>query len=142
MSAKKRTTRKIVKRRTNIERPFNGGQWTRARYFQFIRSTLRSGSSRWGPKNEALRRAATVKKINPKTGRLAQHYLCAACIIDYPRKEVSVDHIIPCGKLNSFADLPSFTKNLLCEVDGFQVLCTDCHNTKTQSEKKCQTPSS
>jgi hypothetical protein len=46
-----------------------------------------------------------------------------------------VDHILPAGSLNCSGDLPGFVDRLFCETDNLQVLCTACHNVKTQNEK-------
>ncbi len=59
---------------------YNNGLWTTARFNSFITSILRSGSRRWGPKYSTLNEAKTEKKINPASGRLAQHFLCASCL--------------------------------------------------------------
>ena len=40
-----------------VEKTRNNRTWTEARYFGFIRSTLRAGFTRWGPKHEAKRQA-------------------------------------------------------------------------------------
>lgn len=49
------------------------------------------------------------------------------------RKEVEVDHIVPCGTLKCVEDLPGFVTRLFCEADGFQVLCkANCHSKKTR----------
>lgn len=121
-----RVPRKIVKRREGLERPFCNGQWTRARFFQFIRTALRSASVRWAPIQLCLKLAETGRRINPKSGRLAMHYRCARCDHSYPRKGVVVDHIIPVGSLKSFDDLPGFAERMFCEVDSLRVLCLGC----------------
>lgn len=50
--------------------------------------------------------------------------------------DVTVDHITPCGSLLCDNDLPKFVKNLFCTQDRLQVLCKDCHKTKTAEERK------
>jgi hypothetical protein len=54
---------------------------------------------------------------------------------EFKSKEVTVDHIRPCGSLRGFQDLPDFVENLLCELDGLQMLCKPCHHTKTMYER-------
>jgi hypothetical protein len=49
----------------------------------------------------------------------------------FPQKEVEVDHIVPVGSLLSFEDIGGFVERLLCELDGFVVLCKQCHKVKT-----------
>ena len=128
MSKPKKPAKKPVKRRTDIERPRNGGLWTEARYFQFIRTALRKASSRWGPRFEALKEARIEQKINVKTGRLAWHFKCSECSNLYPAKEVQVDHITEVGSLKCFDDLGEWAERLFCEKSGLRVLCEKCHN--------------
>ena len=51
--------------------------WSDAKFKSWIVALLRRGSIRYPPRNEALKEAKTEKKINPASGRLAQHYVCA-----------------------------------------------------------------
>ena len=85
---------------------------------------------RWGPRFEALRDAGVGKRLNKRTGRMAEHYKCAFCGDAFPAKEVDIDHIIPVGSLKSLDDLPGFVGRLLVERHGFQVLCKACHALK------------
>jgi hypothetical protein len=111
-----------------VERTRNGGNWTEARYFSFIRSALRSAFQKWGPKHEA-------KKI---AKRGYNQYECAHCGEIYGNKDTEVDHIQPAGSLKTYEDLPSFVERMFCEVDGFQVLCKTCHQVKTNEERKAR----
>ena len=116
-------------------RQFNGGLWTEARYRSFITSILRSGSRRWPPKYQCLNESKTDKKINPKSGRLAQHYKCAKCGEDFPAKEVQVDHIKPVvDPKKGFISWDVFIERLYCEQKNFQTLCKSCHRIKTKKE--------
>lgn len=112
---------------------WNDGKWTLGRWNSFVTSILRSGSRRWPPKYECLASAKTEKKVNTKTGRVAQHFMCASCGEDFPQKEVQVDHIVEIGREKSWDD---FINGLYCEADNLQVLCIPCHKKKTQLEKK------
>ena len=108
-----------------VEKTRNSGTWSEARYFGFIRSTLRAGFTRCGPKHEAKRKA--------KTGYNA--YTCCACGDTFGNKDVEVDHITPAGSLKTFADLPGFVERMFCEADGFQLMCKPCHQLKTNAER-------
>ena len=108
-----------------VERIRNNGQWTESRFFGFIRSALRSAFQKWGPKHEAKRLARVSRG----------QYKCAACDGIFPNGEVEVDHRVPCGSLKRYDDLPGFVERMFCEVQGFQVLCKDCHYHKTQNER-------
>ena len=111
-----------------VEKTRNNNTWSEARYFGFIRSTLRAGFTRWGPKHQAKRDA--------KVGYNA--YECAACGETFGNKDVEVDHIVPAGSLKTFDDLPGFVERLFCESDGFQLLCKPCHQEKTNRERKAK----
>ena len=58
-------------------------------------------------------------------------YQCADCKDWFLRKEVDIDHIVPCGTLKSFKDLSLFCERLFVEKEGLQVLCKVCHKKKT-----------
>ncbi len=109
-----------------VEKTRNGGQWSEARYFGFIRSALRAAFQRWGPRNAC--------KLNAKVGY--NQYECAECKGIFGNKEVQVDHITPCGTLKTFEDLPAFVENMFCEAEGFQLMCKPCHQIKTNEERK------
>lgn len=113
-------------------RQYNGGEWTQGRFNSFVTSILRSGSRRWGPKYQTLNAAKTEKKTNVKSGRLAQHFLCATCNKEFVAKDVQVDHIIPIGTEKTW---DQFIDGLFCEEDNLQVLCIPCHKIKTKAEK-------
>lgn len=112
---------------------YNDGQWTVGRFNSFVTSILRSGSRRWGPRYTTLANAKTSKKINTKSGRQAQHYLCAACQNEFTSKDVEVDHIKPIGFDKTWDE---FIDGLFCEAENLQVLCKPCHKKKTTKERK------
>jgi len=112
---------------------WNGSQWTQGRFNSFITSLLRSGSRRWPPKYQALANARTDKRVNPASGRIAQHFKCNHCGGEFVAKSVQVDHIKPMGKDRTWDD---FINELFCETDNLQVLCVPCHKIKSQQERK------
>jgi 5-methylcytosine-specific restriction endonuclease McrA len=111
----------------------NNGTLTESAFWSFIRSGLRQKSRWWKP--------ITQCKLNAKrdyTGpnkRQKFEYQCNSCKKWFADKNINVDHKIPAGSLNCANDLPGFVERLFCEVDNLQVLCTGCHNVKTQNEK-------
>lgn len=112
-------------------------EWTEARKRAFIIASLRNGSRRWPPRYETLNAAKTSKKINKKTKRLAQHYLCAICEDEFPATQVQVDHIKPVvDPKKGFKDWNTFIKRLFCPADNLQVVCKPCHKVKTKEENK------
>ena len=93
----------------------NNGTMTEAAFFGWIRSLLRNRYMRgWKPHNEAAkdnRRPITYKS------RSRWEYQCADCGDWFLRKEIDIDHIIPCGTLKSFDDLAVFCNRLFVEKD-------------------------
>lgn len=111
-------------------------EWTKARKKAFIVAVLRNGSRRWPPKYNVLNAAKTEKKVNKKTGRIAQHYKCNICSGEFPAKEIQVDHIQPVvDPLVGFKDWNTFIRRLFCEEKNLQAVCKVCHKEKTKKEK-------
>lgn len=122
---------------------------------QFVRQSLRRDSFRWPPRREAMLAARTERRVNPKTGKLCWHVRCALCQREMLEKEGRLDHVKPAGSLYESvvaADddvymsglrnesraayyMGSFLQRLLCSVEGFQVLCTICHDQKSARER-------
>lgn len=108
--------------------------WSEAVFWQFIRSGLRSKSSRWPPKYECLADARRDSQSLNK--RLKYEYQCNKCKGWFKQADVAVDHIVPVGTLKSYEDLPGFVERLYCSKEGYQVLCDGCHTIKTNEERK------
>lgn len=112
----------------------NGGTWTEAQYFSKIRSALRSAFRYWKPITQALEKASRPYKGANKLQK--KEYQCAMCLDWYKRKEVEVDHKIPCGSLRSLEDISGFIERLTAEdTNAFQCLCKQCHLEKTKQDK-------
>lgn len=116
------------------------GQWTEARFKQFIFSLLRQGTRKWAPKNDIRKEARVGRGL----------YKCKACgnivpptvpvVKDGKRKRVTnifVDHIEPIVDPNEgFTTFDTYINNMFCEKDNLQLLCKDCHNQKTKKERE------
>lgn len=120
-------------KRTTIPKTRNSGTMTESAFWSFIRSALRQKSRWWKPIAECKAKAKRVYKGPLK--RQKYEYQCNHCKKWFAEKNINVDHIIPAGTLTCAQDLPLFVEKLFCEVDNLQVLCTGCHDIKTQSEK-------
>ena len=116
---------------------FNGGNWTEGRFNSFITSTLRAGARRWQPKYDTLNQSKTEKKINVKTGRMAQHFRCEICAGEFTQKDMEVDHIQPVvDPKKGFVSWDVFINRLFCEAENLQAICKPCHLKKTNLEKQ------
>lgn len=118
-----------------VPRTRAGGEWTEAAFWGFLRSNLRLISSKWPP----LARLALDLAKRPSQSsnkRLKWEYKCCVCGNWFPRKEVEVDHLVPCGSLKNWDEFRTFAERLFCEVDGLAVRCETCHQAKTNETRK------
>ena len=112
------------------------GNWTEARFNQFIMSLLRQGTRRWAPKTNALKKARTRRGF----------YMCASCEEEVPAtlkgskgrvKNAIVDHIKPIIDPEvGFTGWDDTINSMFCEEDNLQVLCNSCHAVKTKQERE------
>lgn len=102
----------------------------------FIVSVIRGGFRKWTEKYDCLKAARIGKKVNKATGRLAEHYKCAACSYHFPLKEVQVDHINPVvDPVKGFVNWDEYIDRMYVAAGGLQVLCKPCHLKKTKEER-------
>lgn len=125
---------KEKKEKKIVEKPFNNGTMTTSAFFSFLRAALRAKSRFWIPAQECRKAARRPNQSSNK--RLKWEVKCNECKNWFPEKEVTADHIVGAGSLNSFEDLPEFCRRLFCEIEGYQMLCDTCHNIKSQEERK------
>jgi hypothetical protein len=126
-----------MSKRKLLDRPYCSGTLTEAGFFGLIRSALRRLSIRWKPRTEYLN---SVRRPKANGGRSKFEYPCELCKKWFIRAAIEVDHRIPCGSLRSYEDIGPFVQRLLCEKDGFRILCKPCHLAHTIAEKKlCKT---
>ena len=119
-----------------MDKKYNGGQWTAARFHSFVKGALRQASMRWPPKHEVK------KKARVERGK----YLCNGCgeIVPATIKKngkrvnnVHVDHIVPVvDPAKGFESWDVLIERLFCEADGLQVLCSSCHSEVTAEERR------
>lgn len=128
---------KTATKKAGIDKPYNGGQWTQARFDSFVKSALRAASRRWPPKYDALKKACVGRKHDVVTGKQSYRYTCNACANIFKAAEVSVDHVFPViDTEQGFVSWDEVVRRMFCEVDGLQILCHDCHSGKTKDERK------
>lgn len=109
-------------------------QRTEAARFSFIKGALRAGTVRYPPKYEVLNAAKRGKMVNDQTGRLAEHYQCAACGGLFVASNIVADHIEPVIPVSGFTNWHDVVVRLFCNPSGLQALCKPCHKLKTQAE--------
>ena len=114
----------------------NSNTWTEGQFNSFIKSMLRRGSTRWGPKYGCKKAARHSEKLPNDKGRLVFHSKCASCNEIHPETTCAVDHINPViNPSTGFTTWDDVIERLFCELDNLQVLCKPCHDKKTQEEK-------
>lgn len=95
---------------------------------QFLIYHLRRMSLRWPQRNFAMREARVSRG----------QYTCAICNKTYTKKEIQLDHIEPVVDLTGFVDWNTYVARLFCDKSGFAVLCTTCHDSKTELENSAR----
>lgn len=110
---------------------YNG--WTESKFWAFLRSGLRRTFTNFPVKWQVLNEAKVPYKGQSKQQKWM--YKCAACKAFHKGTDVSVDHIVPAGQLNSYDDLVPFVQRLFVAKEGLQVLCKACHNKKSAEER-------
>lgn len=124
-------TKRVSKARTP---PFESyPAWSTAKFWGFLRSGLRSTYNRWPPKWTVLQ--AARRPYQGKDKRQKWEFQCSECGGWFKSTEVSVDHIVPAGSLNSFEDIAGFVERLFVGPEGLQVLHKACHDAKTLKER-------
>lgn len=122
-------------------------KWTKPQVETFIKNNIRASFRKFAPKEMCYKMASTGKKLNKATKRQAEHYKCADCGEEFPRKEVQCDHIEPViDPKEGFKGWDEYIKRMLCldeklEADflyiakyKLQILCSDCHTKKSTAE--------
>lgn len=115
------------------------GKWTEAKFRSFIKNNLRRMCSKWAPIQEVHKEARTRRGF----------YLCAGCgeevaattVKDGKRvKNVHVDHVVPIIDPEvGFTTWDEVIDRMFSEKDNLQVLCHECHTTKTNEERAIAT---
>ncbi len=111
-------------------KPYNSHQWTQARFNSFIKGALRSATKRWGPINEARKRARLSHGVYKCVGYKKRWHKVRW------KDGVYVDHIEPVIGSEGFKTWDLVIERMFVEVDKLQVLCKDCHTRKTKDERK------
>jgi hypothetical protein len=102
-----------------------GGKWTEAKFWSFIRSSLRKRFMVWPP-NSQCRNAARRPYVGDNP-RQKYEYQCAHCKEWKMGKETQVHHKVECGSLKTLADIAGFVDRLFCEAKDLELVCIPCH---------------
>jgi 5-methylcytosine-specific restriction endonuclease McrA len=95
---------------------------------QFVINTLRKASYRWPTRSEAEKRSRVDRGLykceNPKCGHIG------------PRKDFVMDHVIPVvDPVEGFVSFDVYIERMFPDsAKGWQRLCHQCHDIKTETE--------
>lgn len=118
-----------------VERTHNLNTETESEHMGKIRSALRRLSRFWKPALAALNKVKRAHTGDNK--RLKNEYQCFKCTKWFPRKDVQINHVVACGTLKSYEDVPSFLSRLFCEnLEGYDVQCKECHKATTKEQRQ------
>lgn len=136
-------TARVMKSMTSKKlKPYNGGQWTEARFHSFIKGGLRNISLRWGPKNEVKKAARISRGVYMCAGYGREAHETTASLPPKPgnKRRINnavVDHKTPIiDPKVGFVSWDQVIERMFCEQHALQVLCHNCHSRKTQEERK------
>ena len=92
---------------------------------KFLVPVLRRATYRWPARSDALKDSRKERNS----------YECAMCKEIFKNNEVVLDHIVPVldPKLG-FRIWDDYINRMFPEKEGFQVLCSSCHDIKTELE--------
>lgn len=98
-----------------------------SRLKKFLIPVLRRATYRWPDRSQAMKNARKERGV----------YICATCKGEFGNKDIALDHVEPVIPSDgAFTDWNTYIVRLFCETLGFQVLCTNCHDSKTLVEDK------
>jgi hypothetical protein len=100
------------------------------------KQTLAYNALRAGAYKLPARNAALKKSFSHVEGRSYIHK-CEMCKNLFKRKEMQIDHIlsvVPLHQSGDLYDLNEIADRMYCDESGWQHICIECHNDKTQFE--------
>lgn len=128
-----------MKGKQRVARTRNHGTQTESQFWEWVRKALRAKSMQWKPRQEAKKRA---RRENQSGSRHDWEFQCAHCknwfveAVTVNKKRIpliEMDHIVEAGTFSKDT-AGEFIDRLFCEVDGWQVLCKQCHSAKTHGK--------
>jgi len=99
-----------------------------------IRGALRQLARKYPIKNAVL-----MEAIHPteKGVRGGKQYVCNKCGLNFPLKDVQVDHIEPVIPVDrEIEKWDEYIERLFCGPEELQVLCKECHVVKSNRENE------
>jgi 5-methylcytosine-specific restriction endonuclease McrA len=99
--------------------------------FKWIKRHIEMATVKWPPRAEALRKASRISQLSDKRTKWERQ--CNHCKKWFKSNQIQLDHIVPKGKYQRESFLTWLDK-CFPPVNGWQVLCKNCHLKKTKKE--------
>ena len=131
--------KKKPKKRASVIRNINNGTMSEAEFKSFIISALRNASKFWKPITATkwnARKSRGIYKCE-KCGKEWKEYSPAPSWKKRRVKEFAVDHKIPVVWKEGFSSYDDWIRRAFIETgEGLRLLCKECHDYKTNLERK------
>lgn len=117
---------------------YNDGQWTKARFDNFIKGVLRNASLRWPPRINVKKAARVDRGQYLCAGYNRDSHVVPVTLVGPNYKRIDnalVDHVVPVIPDGGFINWDSVIERMFCNSDNLQVLCHECHKLKTADER-------
>lgn len=96
------------------------------RFRSFLMSILRRASRFWNPSNACIEKTKITRGV----------HICPSCKKACRRKDMKKDHIDPVIPTSGFTSWDDVINRMFIEEDGWQAICTECHDIKTKKENE------
>lgn len=114
---------------------------------KWLVSQLRRLSMKWPPRNRVLKASRRelprkIKKDGTPYKKANYEYRCNGCKNWFPNSKITMDHIKPVVDPKDVSIkteeefVGKFAVSLLSYENNWQVLCKNCHDSKSQKENK------
>lgn len=94
--------------------------------FNFVKNALRISTYKWPYFSIALAKSRLDRGL----------YQCASCKGTFGPKEINRDHIEPVIAVTGFTNWTDYINRLFVKSDGIQIICIQCHETKSMVENE------
>lgn len=94
--------------------------------YNFTMQSLRRATYRWPFGHMAMKRQHIDRGL----------YQCESCKGSFGPKEINKDHVEPVIPVTGFKSWDETIKRMFCKSTEYQILCLDCHDSKTLVENQ------
>lgn len=104
----------------------------------FLVPKLRRISRMWPDKITArklARRVVEIGKTKKGKPKFKVKYECNLCHNIFEKHDTQADHILPVvDPITGYVDIATYIDRLLAPPEGYQIICSSCHDNKTSKE--------